>query len=169
LSNTQAEITEIIEAARTIVQHQKPRGVAEKTAIGLIITARKSLWYKQTLAWINRPPLELGPLDRTLWVDACKIIIEMVDAGYDAERKTWWYVQSQDPTSRVLTLSAFGDMLNQHKHNMTFKVDGGFSVFLDLALGNGWEKRYAQFVRVTRKGMNRETRKGTFQGQAGAQ
>jgi len=145
---TWANPIEAQNVALDIAMKQRPRGLTEFEAAEFICLADSSLWYTQAKSWAQNPP-NIGPA-KPIWKTACQYIVDIVDLGYDEQRKTWWPMVKlgslNEIAAKMLILMDFGMMLQQYRRQSLDIVSRGFEVFLDIVLGCGWEKKYRGLI-----------------------
>jgi hypothetical protein len=135
-------------AALALAQSRKPRNTTDFQAAEMILLAKDMLFYTQARLWSEDGPV--GVKVPPTFTQAAQYIVRIVDLGYNAEHKQWWYMGDWPEAERresVLLLMDFGLMLKQLRQNTFVVAAASFDVFLDIVLGRNWERRYAQFLR----------------------
>jgi hypothetical protein len=145
---TWANPTEAQNVALDIAIKQKPHTLTEFQAAEFICMADSSLWYTQAKSWAEKPPIAGN--STIAWRAACKIILNIVDLGYDEQQKTWWPMTklgtADEIATKMLILMDFGMMLKQYRQQSMAIVSTGLEVFLDIVLGNNWEKKFKKIL-----------------------
>ena len=137
-------------AALELAMKRKIGGLTEFQTAEFIITADKSLWYSQAKAWSEKPPEKVA----VTWQMACVVIVDIVDSGYNAEKKMWWDMTSWDKKTlftNMVLLADLGMMLKQYRRDRMDAVSRGFECFIEFVLGKGWERRFSKILSMKTK------------------
>jgi hypothetical protein len=182
-----AEPTEEMMAALGLARRCSNRaGLTETQLAEWIITARESLWYFQARRWAEDPPSAVHETARPMFQMGCKLLLKIVDLGYDPERKQWWPVQKlfdgeDERGGAMLVLMDFGTMTKRlpdvaewpegtYDHEVILgtvqrgftTTSAGFQVFVSMMCGPQWERRYAAMMtameQAKRLGTTRRTK-----------
>jgi hypothetical protein len=135
-----------LEIGKAVKADVSPTAVAD-----FILTAQNSMWMLQCRRWAEKPPMSKEKMSMDIFQEGAKMIIEIVDRGYDETSKTWWKVDKQTDSHKLLSMC---DMILM-VHAMGFKFSKeyrnfvlyGFQLFADILMGYGWEARFRAAVR----------------------
>jgi hypothetical protein len=126
-------------------------GLSETQLAEWIMTAKDSLWYFQARRWAEQAPSAVAADSKAIFQAGCKLLLRIVDSGYDPEMKTWWNLRTlfdgQDAwAAAMLVLMDLGVMTkrlpNVHEHGGFTTTSAGFGVFAGIVCGPQWERQY---------------------------
>lgn len=127
--------------ALRLAQIQKPRNVTDLQAAELMLIAKESLWYFQLGRWLETPPEVLAEASKPVFSIACKILMDIVDAGWKMPE------EKGEAMTAIIVLMDFGEMLHTLRDRFNYLIPASFDVVLDIVLGVRWEWRYERTKR----------------------
>lgn len=148
---TWAKMSKPQEAALKLAIQRKIKKLTEFEIAELICLSPHSLWYTQAKNWSEKPPITGDAAG--IWMQACKIIVDVVDRGYNEEADMWWDIRDwkkEQAAQNILILMDFGHMLKQYRHRSLSVVSSGFEFFIAIVCGNNWESKYKKFMKAMR-------------------
>jgi hypothetical protein len=148
------------EAALRLAMERRLKKLTEFEVAAVICLSQGSLWHIQAKNWMTNPPLPPGPT-ADVWKEACGVIVEIVDWGYNDQNDLWWDLRGWTEEQRarnMLILMDFGIMLKQYQHQSLVVVSSCFQVFFDIVCGKNWENKFRKFLKKTETAL--KTRQG---------
>lgn len=133
--------------ALAIAQRQRPRNVSPLQAAELICIADQMLWYQQVRNWASVPPTGAP----AFWQNACVFLVDLINRGWNAEHRTWWYVRPDEMDwykVNIVSLMTFGLLIKQLRQDSTMTISAALDVAIDIIAGPSWEARLKELIKV---------------------
>jgi hypothetical protein len=118
-------------------------GVTDIDLADMVVYAPQFLWYAQAMEWKLCPPRRVKGLDREIWRNGARLLVELVDGGYNPVKKTYWTIPSSWGTGdrQCILLADFFAMVTELLRRGDQEVSRTFAIVGDLVLGMHWEER----------------------------
>ena len=145
--------TEEMIAAFALAQQRRRgkylKGFTEWEIAEFILMGPESFMYAQAKDWAENPPPVVEEGAKEFFRLGAAFAKRVIDLGYDAEHKTWWYMPSipkEEVRVGLIYLMDLGGMLRQMRQSTLHVAAGSWTMFLEIICGAGWEKRYEKWL-----------------------
>jgi hypothetical protein len=147
------------------VRARRPSRVDEVEAVEMIMFAEKSRWYRQVMSWKRELPEELHPFQarrtniQEVFDRAIQGVAEIVDLGYNAEKKRWWDIEQMRQEDLQIYLLFIGmvtkDLIRLELMRPSRQMHSfGLQFFMEMMMGRQWGEQIDQAL----KNMERQSR-----------
>jgi len=131
-------------AALEWARARRPTGYTDVQAVDLILTAKDSLWYSQAQQWVEHPPEQFYALGaetvRHIFVNGLAFVVELVDLGYDAERRAWWpFEKIPNFQEKLILFGMTMSVISRVRVSTGMVISSGFEFLACMILGNNWK------------------------------